>query len=134
MNHCITMVTSTTGASRPRDLPPPPPWSRWLHWMLMAMLLAGSGIHRETTAAPSFRSQILPILSQNCFRCHGPDEATRKGCIRLDLKENALASKDWVAIITPGDSTRSELIRRIQSRDPDEQMPPPDSNLTLSPQ
>ena len=133
MNGNVSLKTTGSRARRSRALCCISTRSVWFRGLVLATLLTDWLAAQETVAAaPSFRSEILPILSQNCFRCHGPDEATRKGGIRLDLKENALASKDGVAIITPGDSSRSELIRRVESRDPDEQMPPPDSNLTLS--
>jgi hypothetical protein len=81
-------------------------------------------------AAPDFSREVLPILSDTCFKCHGPDANARKAKLRLDLKEGALRAKD--AVIVPGKSTESELIARILSDDPDEQMPPPDSRLKLS--
>ncbi len=87
-----------------------------------------------TWAAPplpvDFRREILPILSENCFLCHGPDARTRKADLRLDLKESALRKND--PIIVPGNSRESELIRRITSDDPDERMPPRKSGKTLA--
>jgi hypothetical protein len=77
-----------------------------------------------------FRRDVLPILSQNCFLCHGPDAKTRKADLRLDLKESALRHED--PVIVPGKSGESELIRRISSRDHDEMMPPPKSGRKLT--
>ena len=81
------------------------------------------------TAAPavSYDRDILPILSDNCYPCHGPDEKARKAKLRLDTKEGAFRVKDDVAVIVPGKPGDSELIRRITSKDPDEVMPPPKS-------
>jgi hypothetical protein len=79
-------------------------------------------------AEPSFRFDIRPLLSKNCFACHGPDEAHREADLRLDQREAAV---DHGAIV-PGDVDASELVRRILSTDPDEQMPPPDSGRTLA--
>lgn len=70
-----------------------------------------------------FSRDILPILSDRCFHCHGPDESHREADLRLDQKESALESA-----IVPRDPSGSELIQRIISEDPDELMPPPDSH------
>jgi hypothetical protein len=73
----------------------------------------------------SFNKDIRQILSQNCFHCHGPDEKTQEGGLRLDVKEGAI--KDGA--IVPGKPEESELIFRITTDDPDEVMPPPKSKL-----
>ena len=78
-----------------------------------------------------FSRDILPILSDNCFLCHGPDAKTRKADLRLDTKEGALREQD--PVIVPGKSAESELILRIVSNDEDEVMPPPKSNRKLTP-
>jgi hypothetical protein len=59
-----------------------------------------------------FNRDIRPILSENCFACHGPDAKARKADMRLDI-----SGADW-----------DEVVARISSSDPDEQMPPPDSH------
>lgn len=74
----------------------------------------------------SFTSQIRPILSEHCFQCHGPDEKERKGGIRLDLHDGALASGDsGTPAIIPHKPDESELIARILSTEESEMMPPP---------
>ncbi|MCA1686234.1 MAG: PSD1 and planctomycete cytochrome C domain-containing protein, partial [Planctomycetia bacterium] len=73
----------------------------------------------------NFRRDVLPILAEHCFACHGPDESARKAGLRVDLKEEALRTKD--PVVVPGHSNESELIRRVASDDPDEAMPPPGS-------
>src|SRR4051812_43443385 len=83
--------------------------------------------------AVSYDRDILPILSDNCYACHGPDEKARKAKLRLDTKEGAFRVKDDVAVIVPGKSAESELFRRISSHDPDEVMPPPKSNHKVTP-
>ncbi|MEI8384290.1 MAG: DUF1549 domain-containing protein, partial [Planctomycetota bacterium] len=80
-----------------------------------------------------FNRDIRPILSDKCFICHGPDSAKRKGDLRLDRRDAAIATRDNVAAIVPGKSATSELVRRISTSDVDLQMPPPDSNLKLTP-
>jgi hypothetical protein len=76
-----------------------------------------------------FNRDVRPILSDNCFLCHGPDKNKRKAKLRLDDREIALAKK----AIVPGDIRASELVRRIFTTDPDDQMPPPDSGKKITP-
>ncbi len=85
-------------------------------------------------AAPiEFDRDIRPLLSDNCYQCHGPDEKARKAKLRLDQKESAFRVEDGVAVIKPGKSVESELYRRISTTDPDDHMPPPESNHKLTP-
>src|SRR5262245_1425891 len=80
-----------------------------------------------------FTRDVLPILSDKCFPCHGPDVKARKASLRLDTREGAFRRKRDLVIIAPGKPARSEVIRRVTSKDPDELMPPPDSNRKLTP-
>lgn len=75
----------------------------------------------------SFNRDIRPILSENCFFCHGPDAATREADLRLDLRSDALETA-----IVPGEPDASELISRIFSNDPDMAMPPRHSARSLT--
>jgi hypothetical protein len=96
--------------------------------ILATALILGVAPGRASEAPPiNFARDIRPILSDNCFHCHGPDSAQRKGGIRLDTKEGAFAFSDGVALIAPGRPDGSELVRRIESSDPGEQMPPPEA-------
>ncbi|MCA8967205.1 MAG: hypothetical protein KDC48_20160, partial [Planctomycetes bacterium] len=70
---------------------------------------------------------IRPLLSDRCFRCHGPDAGTRKADLRLDERDAALAARDEGAAIVPGDPAKSLLLARIAHPDPEERMPPPES-------
>ncbi len=79
-----------------------------------------------------FNRQIRPILSDNCFHCHGPDEKTREADLRLDNKEGAFAKREGDAIIVPGDSAASALFKRITTEDDSERMPPPQSEKKLT--
>jgi hypothetical protein len=94
--------------------------------------------HARQSAAPKigrvgFNSQIRPLLSDRCFRCHGPDAAKRKAKLRLDMREGVFKDiGDGWAIVKPGDPDTSELIRRTHSDLEDDVMPPPDSHLALS--
>src|SRR4051794_1743854 len=83
------------------------------------------------TAAVDFGREVLPILSDRCFRCHGPDARARKAGLRLDVKDGALRAKD--PVIVPGRAGESELMLRITSDDPDEVMPPPGLGRALTP-
>ena len=74
-----------------------------------------------------FNRDIRPLLSNNCFLCHGPDEGRRKAKLRLDVE--AEAKKE---VIVAGDVTDSEFWARITSTDPDEMMPPPESKKQLT--
>ena len=74
-----------------------------------------------------FARDIQPILAENCYFCHGPDAKQRASDLRLDIEEEAKQS------IIAFDANSSELYSRIQSDDPDEQMPPPDSHRSLTP-
>ena len=87
-------------------------------------------------AAPGtvdFNRDIQPILSENCYHCHGPDEHARKAKLRLDRKEGAYGkNEDGRAIVAPGKPDDSELITRIFSTDKDDVMPSPKSNRKLT--
>ncbi|HEY2573753.1 MAG TPA: DUF1549 domain-containing protein, partial [Verrucomicrobiaceae bacterium] len=85
------------------------------------------------SAEANFNRSIRPILSGHCFACHGPDAKARKAGLRLDLREEALKpAKSGATPIVPGDSARSELVKRITASDPDEIMPPPKAHKELS--
>ncbi len=71
-----------------------------------------------------FNRDILPILSDRCFHCHGPDESNRESDLRLDDHESVFADRGDYEIIAPHRPDKSELYRRITSDDPDERMPP----------
>jgi hypothetical protein len=80
----------------------------------------------------SFNRDIRPILSENCFACHGFDAKKREADLRLDTVEGAYADLGGYAAIVPGDLAKSESWTRILSTDPDEIMPPPKSHKTLT--
>lgn len=80
-----------------------------------------------------FNRDIRPILSDNCFACHGPDEKTRQADLRLDLSDAARKSlPSGKTAVVPGKQGESELIRRIVTVDANAQMPPPDSGKHLT--
>ena len=85
--------------------------------------------------APDFSRDVRPILSQHCFKCHGPDDKARKGGLRLDVRESAMkeAKSGGIALV-PGKPDQSELVSRIFSTDEDELMPPPSAKRALTPE
>ncbi len=93
---------------------------------LLSTLIACAG---SSVAAPSvsFNNDIRPLLSNGCFRCHGPDENTQEAGLRLDTFAGATADNNGVRAIVPGDPDASELLYRLTSHDADEVMPPPEA-------
>jgi hypothetical protein len=91
-------------------------------------LVAATCWAETKTAAVSFNRDIRPILTENCFYCHGPDANHREADLRLDKREVAVE----LGAVTPGDADSSELVRRIESEDADERMPPADSHKQLT--
>ncbi|MBI2424239.1 MAG: DUF1553 domain-containing protein [Candidatus Hydrogenedentes bacterium] len=89
------------------------------------LILAGIGcltplaVQAAEPQAIDFTRQIQPILADRCYQCHGPDSQQRKAELRLDVEDSALAKA-----IVPGKPEESEMLKRILSTDPEEQMPP----------
>lgn len=99
---------------------------------LFVLVFCGRAIGDEPRV--KFNRDIRPILSDNCFSCHGPDEKTRQAGLRLDLADAARAKlESGKTAIAAGNVAGSEMIRRILSTDSSEQMPPADSGKKLSP-
>ncbi len=101
----------------------------------LALLLVGARSHSSAADAPAsapvdFDREVRPILADNCFACHGPDEQARKGKLRLDTQEGAFAKK---GVITPGNAKTSRLLERILSTDDSEHMPPLKTGKSLKP-
>ena len=80
----------------------------------------------------SFNRDIRPILSENCFACHGFDSKKREADLRLDTPEGAYTAKDGAFPIKPGDLAKSEVWQRIITTDEDDLMPPPTSHKKLT--
>ncbi len=101
---------------------------------LFALFMVTSVRASETPEKIQFNRDIRPILSENCFHCHGQDAHHREAKLRLDEREDATRDRDGFFIIAPGKPEESELIARLLSKDPDEQMPPPTSNKHVTPE
>ena len=106
---------------------------RWRNLPLL-LLIASPGWAADGPAL-SFNRDVRPILSENCFYCHGQDANHRKGELRLDVREQALKPGETGEIaIVPGKPDESALVQRIFSDDKDEQMPPPKAHRVLTPE
>ncbi len=102
----------------------------WRRCLLACVTIAPAGL----LAAPlQFNRDIRPILSENCFQCHGQDPARREAKLRLDDYESATLDRDGFAAIVPGKPDISEIIVRILSDDESEKMPPKESNKHVTP-
>ncbi len=102
------------------------------HFSPLAILLWGVSL-ASADVTPSFNKDIRPILSENCFFCHGQDAKDKGGELRLDIREQAVADRDGVSAIVPGNPEKSEIIRRLLSKDPDDVMPPPEAHMAAMP-
>ncbi len=100
--------------------------------MFLALPVSVAAVSAEPPAAIDFSRDVLPILSDNCFQCHGPDENTREADLRLDEEASAKLLRGDYAAIVPGESAASELVRRIASEDESLRMPPVDFQRKLT--
>src|SRR5438477_12492764 len=104
---------------------------KWLWLVVAGLSVLGGNCAFAQQALPQvveFNRDIRPILSENCFKCHGPDKNQRKADLRLDVREIAVEAE----AIVPGKPEASEAIRRIFETDEDERMPPLKANRTLT--
>ena len=107
----------------------------------VVLVLSALGWNRVTPAQQAgtatavnvdFQHQVRPILSDNCFHCHGPDEATRMVGLRLDTQQGAFEKRDSGAVIVPGNPNGSLLYQRITAKDAAQRMPPESSHKVLT--
>jgi mono/diheme cytochrome c family protein len=97
-------------------------------FVIIALVVAVAPLHAVENRKLSYNRDIRPILSENCFYCHGPDKNHRDGKFRLDDRDSAIAKK----AIVPGKTAASTLVERIFTTDPDDVMPPPKTHKTLT--
>ncbi len=102
------------------------------YWLILVLLLVPGG-RVLAQVAPQFNRDIRPILADKCFACHGMDAKKREAGLRLDTFEGATSEIEGTLPVAPGDLGRSELWKRILSKDDSNRMPPPDSHKELSP-
>ena len=110
----LALVLQCGVGCKPRKEPPPP-------------------VPVATGPKLSFNEHVQPILSENCYACHGSDAKSRKGELRLDRPADAFAARKGGPAIVKGDPDRSPIIRRLLTKDPEEIMPPPESHKKLKP-
>jgi hypothetical protein len=105
--------------------------------VLIGLIAVARALHAAEPPIPErieFNRDVRPILSDNCFQCHGPDETARQAELRLDVRDEALkTTPSGVTPIAPEKPGESELVRRIVSSDEAEVMPPPEAHKLLSP-
>lgn len=100
-------------------------------WLSLAWAVASSAFAQDRVG---FNRDVRPILSQNCFACHGPDEKAREAGLRLDTREGATAQGESGRFaIVPGSAAGSELLARVTHADPSERMPPARAGRSLTP-
>src|SRR5436189_937274 len=100
------------------------------------LLLCNTTAHAAPlgSAPLDFNRDVRPILSNNCFHCHGPDPTDRQADLRLDLRTSEGDIHGAEAVIDEKNAAESELVKRITSDDPDVRMPPADSGKMLTPE
>jgi len=133
----LTPMLNSSSCSSFRAIAPPGPIAGFRRVLALASALAALLPVRGATApvAPDFSREVQPILSGHCFHCHGPDEAARKGGLRLDTREGALkGGKSGESALAAGQPDAGELLRRVLTHDQDEVMPPPEDKKPLSPE
>jgi hypothetical protein len=107
------------------------PWNASL--LILGVAFLNFGPLQAAGQVPiNFQRQVRPILSNNCFLCHGPDKGTRMADVRLDIREGAFATRKNGAIVVPGKPDESLLIKRVFSDDPSYRMPPVFAHKTLT--
>lgn len=105
-----------------------------IHAFLVALFVALLAFPADAAEPVSFARDILPVLSANCFACHGPDDHERQAELRLDLEIEAKKPRKSDAAVVPGQPDKSQIIARISNTDPDVVMPPPASRKKITPE
>ena len=105
-----------------------------IHFRTLPLFLSGLSACAAVPAAIEFNRDIRPILSENCFSCHGQDAKHREAKLRLDLPEEAVREREGVIAVVPGKPDESEMIARLLTQDKDEVMPPPKAHKHVAPE
>jgi len=109
-------------------------FSLWLLGGVVAAPAEESTVAAHPGVTPDFNHDVRPILSENCYKCHGPDEGARKSGLRFDVRAEPLKqSKSGKIPIVPGSPEKSELVARVTSSDLEKHMPPPQSGKKMTP-
>ena len=106
--------------------------------LALTLITPGERLFGASPTSPAnavdFDRQVRPILSDNCFTCHGPDDSQRQAKLRLDTKDGMFADRGGYQVIVPGDPANSRLFQRISHKEEIARMPPPGSERKLTPQ
>ena len=106
---------------------------KFLNVLVVFLLLQFSqGQRLDAEDTVDFSQDILPLLAENCFACHGFDAEAREADLRLDTRDGATGGEAGHGVVVAGDAGASELVDRLWSDDPDLVMPPPETGKTLS--
>lgn len=117
---CAALVAPVPTTAAPPEAPQPQP----------KVAAPAAQPVKANASGIEYNRDIRPILTENCFACHGPDSASRKAGLRVDLRDEAVGAK----AIVPGKPDESEMIRRLITDDESELMPPRKSNKKLKPE
>jgi mono/diheme cytochrome c family protein len=101
--------------------------------LLLFASLSAAALAQEDRRAVDYNRDVRPILSDNCFACHGPDATHREADLRLDKEASAKEDRGGYAAIVSGKPDESELLRRVASEDESERMPPAETGEALTP-
>lgn len=96
---------------------------------VLGYALPASNSVSQKAATVNFGKDVRPILSEHCFKCHGPDAEKAAAGLRFDTFEGATAHLDEGFAVVPGKPNDSKLIQRVSDKDPDNRMPPADSGM-----
>ncbi len=99
---------------------------------LAALVVIDTRPATGASAKIEFTRDIRPIISDNCYHCHGPDEQQRKAKLRLDTKDGLFSVRDGKVVVKGGSLKSSELWQRITTKNSDDLMPPPESHKKLT--
>jgi hypothetical protein len=105
-----------------------------MRWLVVGAICAAWPGLASAAAKDDFNERVRPILAGHCFKCHGPDDKARKARLRLDARDQAMRKlPSGKTAIVRGRLGDSELVRRIDSDEPSEVMPPPGTKNPLTP-
>jgi hypothetical protein len=104
-----------------------------IKWLLSAALCATATLNVSAAPPIQFNRDICPILTDNCFSCHGPDKGKRKANLRLDTQDGLFSVTDNERPVVPGKPNQSEIYRRLITHDPDDLMPKSKEGTPLPP-
>jgi len=103
-------------------------------WVLCAVLIAAVSLIQGAPGGVDFQREVRPILSENCFQCHGPDQGTRMADLRLDTRDGLSSRRPAGLVVAPKDPAASLLYQRITHEKAAMRMPPIYSHKTLTDQ